>query len=937
MVSSVAIAPGVRNDEIFISYCRRDKEFVIKLCDAIRGKNRGVWVDWEDIPPSSDWRAEIRSGIEGADSVVFVLSPDWIASRECNIELEQAIECGKRLIPIVHRDVQYNQVHPALASINWIFFRETEDFDTALENLMGAIDTDLEYVRAHTRLLERAIEWDRHDRDASFMLRGTDLQKAEQWLLQSANLDPKPTPLHTHYILESSGHEAKRQQGEIKRQRIALVGVSLMLAVATALGLVAYEQHRQAERESLIARTRTSEALFTSGRPLEALIAALRAGREFRSSFWLQRDPEVQAEVTTALLRSTYWVREYNRLKGHTDIINSTAWSPSGQVIATASGDGSVKLWSAEGASLFTIQQGAGVLDVSFSPDGQVMATGDEKHKVILWSQDGILLKTLAGHTNAVQRVQFSPDGRILASGGEDGTLRLWSRDGVPIATFQGKGGTIWDFSFSPNGQTIATAHEDGTVKLWNLKGKVLRTIKTDGGPVLSVQFSPDGRVLATGQSDNTVRIWKPTGKPVRTLRKHNGRVPVVRFSADGQTLASGSDDHTIQLWRWQDGTPLNTLPGNHAVLSVGFHPTQPTILVSGDTSYNARLWQLNNPLTRTLDVSHGNALSIDFSPPVANRAAETALSTPTTTPIIVIGGGNGSVQFWQPDGTSISHVTGGHRKQVWEVSFSPDGETIATASYDRTIKLWTRTGKRLRILKGHQGPVYSVTFSADGKTILSASEDRTVRLWNLQGELQDVFAGHSSAVYSVSASPDQQTYVSGDQAGTIMLWNQSGILVPPFTAHENAINSLYFAPNGQFFASGGEDGLVKLWTPRGKLIKTLEGHKRAVTSVQFSPDNRFIASGSAEGEVILWNHDGTLIARLEGYRDGVSGVSFSPDGKFLTSVSFDGTMIVWNLEALQAQPIDQLMSSGCRWLQNYLRTDTALSEQDRKICPSMQ
>jgi WD40 repeat protein len=926
MVSAEAAAPKSRENEIFVSYCRRNKEFVQRLTTAFREKNRGVWVDWEDIPPSSDWRAEIRAGIEGADSVVFVLSPEWIASRECNIELELAIACGKRLLPIVCQDVQYDQVHPALASINWIFFRETEDFETAFQNLMGAIDTDLEYVRTHTRLLEKAIEWDKHDRDASFLLRGTDLKKAEQWLLQGAKLDPKPTPLHTQFILESSSGEAKRQQTEIKRQRIALGGISLLLAIATGLGLVAHTQHRKAGRESIITQTKTSEALFTSGQPFEALMAALEAGARFRSIGWMQGDQEAQSEVKTALLRTTYWIQERNRLHGHTDIVRATAWSPDGETLASASEDGTVRLWKLDGTPVLTVSESGVPLDVSFSPDGQVIAIAEQNGTVKLLNRDGVVLHVLTGHKKAVYSVQFSPNSQLLASTSGDGTVRLWNRKGEAIATYTSNNGIVWDVSFSPNGQTFVTANGDGTINLWNLKGQVLKTIATGGGAVFSVQFSPDGQQLVTGQGDSTVRLWSVGGASLATLRHHNDRVRAVRFSPDGRMLASASNDHTVQLWR-RDGTPLMTLPGHSSVADVMFHPTQP-LLVSG-IEHDVRLWELSNPLTRLFYGQQGAALDVSFSP----VAAQTAGKAPAaSTPVIVTGSDTGIMQLWQPDGTLMSSIPA-HRQAIWEVSFSPDGETIATVSEDRTAKLWSPNGKLQHTLTGHEAEIYSVAFSPDGQTVLTAGSDRTVRLWDRQGRSMNVFAGHSSAVYSVTAAPNGQLYASGDVDGTLMLWNIDGMVVPAFSAHQNGVFSLNFAPDGQVLASGGGDGSIKLWDRQGNLLATLDGHRKTVNSVRFSPDGRFLASGSADGTVILWTREGRLISNLEAYRDAITSVGFSPDGKTLISPSADGTIVAWNLEPIQTQSIDHLFNLGCQWMQNYLQKNSNLSAEQRSIC----
>lgn len=206
--------------DIFISYSRRDKDFVRQLWEAIERANQHAWVDWDDIPPTADWRQEIYLGIEAANNFVFVISPHSISSVVCAEELVHAIAQGKRLVPIVRQEVDYQAVHPELAKLNWIFFREQDDFDRAFQTLIEAIEIDLSYVRSHTRLLVRAREWENEKRDRSFLLRGSDLEAAEQWLRQSATKHPQSTALHREYINASRQAETERQETEIRLHRL---------------------------------------------------------------------------------------------------------------------------------------------------------------------------------------------------------------------------------------------------------------------------------------------------------------------------------------------------------------------------------------------------------------------------------------------------------------------------------------------------------------------------------------------------------------------------------------------------------------------------------------------------------------------------------------------------------------------------------------------
>jgi len=205
--------------EIFISYSRRDKAFVERFLKGLNNNGYSsddIWVDWEDIPASSDWQKEIRKGIEGSNSIIFILSPEWAKSNECAWELKVATEYNKRLFPIVLQNVDPNKIQPELASLNRIFFRETDNFDEAMRKLIAALHTDLGWVSQHTNLLRRANEWNAKNRDNGYLLRGPELQEAEAWLAQGfGNKIPSPTPLQAEYIVASQQNARRGIVGAI--------------------------------------------------------------------------------------------------------------------------------------------------------------------------------------------------------------------------------------------------------------------------------------------------------------------------------------------------------------------------------------------------------------------------------------------------------------------------------------------------------------------------------------------------------------------------------------------------------------------------------------------------------------------------------------------------------------------------------------------------
>ena len=260
-----------RSEEVFISYSRKDKEFVRRLDEELKRRDREAWVDWEGIPPGDTWEKTIYGAIEATHTFIFVLTPDSIASEVCGKEIAHAAANNKRLVPIVHRDVAADRVPKSLGELNWIFCRESDDFEEATDTLIRALDTDLKWVRAHTRLLTRAIEWDANGRNNSFVLRGEDLRSAERWLAEAgAQKERQPTALQTEYIIAS-------RKAAARRQRITLGAVTFGLVVAIVLAVVAFFAEAKAK-----ACKRRRPAKPPAGEMFRSLGTQKKAGRTLK-------------------------------------------------------------------------------------------------------------------------------------------------------------------------------------------------------------------------------------------------------------------------------------------------------------------------------------------------------------------------------------------------------------------------------------------------------------------------------------------------------------------------------------------------------------------------------------------------------------------------------------------------------------------------------
>jgi WD40 repeat protein len=307
-----------------------------------------------------------------------------------------------------------------------------------------------------------------------------------------------------------------------------------------------------------------------------------------------------------------------------------------------------------------------------------------------------------------------------------------------------------------------------------------------------------------------------------------------------------------------------------------------------GDYFANAQtIAERNYKLELVIEEGHTSAISsVAFSPDRKTLAS---------------GSWDNTVKLWNVETGQQIKSLDDHADLVSSVAFSPDGKTLASGSWDNTVKLWSvETGQLIKTLKSNIDSI-TVTFLPDGKTLASISLSSTITLWNIEtGQQIKAFRGGDYVVHSAAISPDGNVLAIGSDDSVISLWNvEKSQQIRSFEGHDSGIYSVAFSPDGKTLASGSNDNTIKLWNAEtGQLIKSFEGHTNLVSSVTFSPDGKTLASGDWGSTIKLWNVEtGQQIRSFEGHTDQINSVAFSPDGKTLASGSNDSAAKLWNVE----------------------------------------
>lgn len=773
------------------------------------------------------------------------------------------------------------------------------------KRLRGWVESRREDLLLHRRLDGAVREWEESDRDEDFLLSGGRLEQFESW----SRATPLPLTREERRFLSASRTQedaARTRRQRIRRSLIAALStLTVVIVVAIGLGVLAFSRARANEEQMRIDRAAVlaaaandnleidpelsillaTEAVETTrredGRVLDvatealhrAILAHRLLGRVTHSGSGIAHfSPDGRSFVSSAEDTTTLQIWSVEpfehvlTLTGHTGDVVDAVFDPMGSRVATASMDGTVRVWNSSTGILEVTFDVAGAppLIPAFSNDGTKLATTSFDGTTRIWNLDTgevMELAPLEG-TDYTLNLEFSPDDSLL------GVIRVVEGRGIPdvVPIYDVASGDLvlsleghvdsTDIGFTPDGSRIVTSG-GATVKIWDLEsGESIGTYFGHRGPVQDLQISVDGSTVASsGEVD--VRVWNlDTFETTAVIVGHTGRVDGIDLGPDGDLLLTASDtDGTTRLW---DLAPyeLMGLPGpDEGLLAAVAYSPDGELLGASRGGHMVTVWDAMTGRELQTFEDLGFTLQMAFNP------SGTVLATAG-----VVGVRLHDLTRGESTGNLVDEQSNG-------VAFSPR-DMLATSSHDG-IRLW------------------SPPFSGDGELVTGSSD--------------------SGVAFDPSGDLLAASLQEGVSGYFVEIWNvSSGELLATLSGHSRQIRKMAFDHRGELLVTASDDTTAIIWDPQtAEPIHRLQGHSAVVFEAQFDPSRPEVATASGDGTIKIWDVETGLLRITLPARREVLGLAYSPDGRYLAAIG-PGFVTVYMLDIEEL--IDEARSRLTRW-----------------------
>lgn len=884
--------------DVFISYSRVNNRegFVTRLVDALAALDLDVWVDWEDIPVAENFMNELVAGVDQADNFLCLLSPSYLASQYCLMELERAIQGSKRIIPLLLDGIDFDDLPNEIRFLNAVYFTDPTQFEERFTVLVTAIQTDQANVREHTRILTRAREWETNARERGYLLTGVEINAAENWLASAERKDPRPAPLHVEYILASRA--AQRQQ-----QRYLLVGVTIALVVAIALAVLSAVGFRNA---GINAATAVAEQARAEQNAATATIA--QGAAQFNAATAVA---EANARATQQLLA------EQNAATA--TIAQGEAQFNAGTAVAEADARATQQLLAEQNAATAIAAQATSerradeAQSILLSNSAlQLLNNGDPITALALALEANRMDEPLPIAQRTLAEAAYAPNasarytlpgndssGRIYFSPGGQAALVLRSATG-------GRGSFIYDVapmrprvqldiemnnfevSFSPDGQTVVLSVRGGEASAFDVQtGEIVAHLNaaTDIGATINSERS----TFLFRDRDETLSFRDVATGNTLASRENvpNGTLSPL-FSPDGlyALTANYCQERScvgqIEFHLW------NTRVLEESVRFEGHSEPVKTAAFSSDNSYVAT----GSFIQVNADVGTPSVSTSNFSTLNVTRVGE--------------------ILLWDVNSGRLLRQLRGHSDEVTALAVAPNSRQLLSGAADGTIILWdVLSGLPLAEFHGHQYRVDSVAFSPDGVTAYSSSSGEVME-WDLRGGqsggIDQRFRGQTVGLGGVALSPDGKMMVTGDIDGAVLVWDTATGKVERIVSgigdQQNERGySVDVSADGNLLVVGNEDGSINLWDTRsGTLLRQIPGEHHRDANILLALDDQSLWATDNWIDLVQYDVEtGNERRRVrQAHPSMITSLGQSADGIYLVTSSSDGKIIVWDTATLE-------------------------------------
>lgn len=843
--------------KVFISYSRKDIESAKNLTAELQKEGLDFWIDWEGIPPTVDWWNEIEKGIEEADVFLFLISPDSAKSKICGQEIDCAVKNGKRLIPIVVRDIKGDETPKQLSHLNWIFFRENDDFEASKQKLMTAIQTDYEWAATHRRLQVKALEWERRNHDSSLLLRGRDLQDAEMQLATNTSKEPHPTDLQRDYVFKS------RQAADRARRITTGISAAGIVALA-ALAIFGFVMAGRATASAREAENQAQAALEAKAQAEEAQAKAEAARKVAETESRIANSGRLALESKSALgefpQRALLLALEAIRIN---EDANEPVRSDAEEALRLAA-----KRVSGVGLPSFTHE----VNLIQFTNDNRwlVAGTNVEEGEIRIWNFEKLIqdpsyqpfyINFPVAFNDATlwdPRIYPSPQITWLIIDGADQT-QLWKIDTQeenrkPL-TFEGK----VEFSNAKSDLEILEK-QAGRVVLWDIDPDTLNKTERAAFGGSFAALSADRKFLVTDDPQQGLLLWSLAAP----------QTPAVLLSAtrsnDYKSISIDPNNRWLILFQETPREEIQIPTYDQQGLQVGTEAWLGTDIILIPLKKSSVPQEYVIKLNLSLDLGY----RVPKFSPDGNALAFIGVSSPN--PYTGSTEDFGILKF---DGQGYAYfVTDKKAQYIYALSFiNKDWLYLKTVDGNTGVERNTLLDLRLEdifsgielstpLLLDNNG---EVRFANNGNSLLMENGER------IDFALLDL--NHSIILSPVT---EEQTAVQQNELLLQLAGN------PQAVGLEDTVNITAESGDRQWFVAGTRDGSLRLWDNSAPWKSANIRVEEAANYIAFSNDNRWMASGNALARL----ENGIPLATYSMGENNPPVIAvFSPDSRWLAYI----------------------------------------------------